>query len=144
MRNSAADIWPTVHAERHKLAEDLSLVSGTTWLTPSLCPGWDVHDVLAHLVDTARTGRASFIRGLLAARMDFDRLNEIGIARAKHSDPRDTLAALRRDAPLTRTPPANLATRLVEAFVHGEDIRRPSASRQRILTTLSPPPSPTS
>jgi hypothetical protein len=25
----------------------------------------------------------------------------------------------------TRTPPAPLATRLVEAFVHGEDIRRP-------------------
>jgi hypothetical protein len=28
-------------------------------------------------------------------------------------------------AHLTRTPPAHLATRLVEAIVHGEDIRRP-------------------
>ncbi|WP_234788676.1 maleylpyruvate isomerase N-terminal domain-containing protein [Mycolicibacterium iranicum] len=24
------------------------------WTTPSLCPGWDVHHVLAHIVDTAR------------------------------------------------------------------------------------------
>ncbi|MBG6191249.1 uncharacterized protein (TIGR03083 family) [Arthrobacter sp. CAN_A212] len=125
MRKSTTKIWQTVHAARRELVEDLSSVSGDEWLTPSLCPGWDIHDVLAHLVDTARTGRASFARGLLAARLDFDRLNEIGIARAKHSDPRDTLAALGRDAYLTRTPPANLATRLVEAFVHGEDIRRP-------------------
>lgn len=125
MRKSTADIWQTVHAERRRLADDLSPVGGDQWLTPSLCPGWDIHDVLAHLVDTARTGRVSFARDLLMARLDFDRLNEIGIARAKHSDPLDTLAALRRDAPLTRTPPVNLATRLVEAFVHGEDIRRP-------------------
>lgn len=125
MRKPAADIWRTVHAERRRLAEDLSPVSGDRWLTPSLCPGWDIHDVLAHLVDTARTGRASFVRDMLSARLDFDRLNEIGIARAKHSDPLATLAALRHATPLTRTPPANLATRLVEAFVHGEDIRRP-------------------
>ncbi|MHA7139918.1 MULTISPECIES: maleylpyruvate isomerase family mycothiol-dependent enzyme [unclassified Arthrobacter] len=125
MRNSAAAIWQTVHAERRHLAADLSDLSESQWTVPSLCPGWTIHDVLAHLVDTARTSRVSFIRDLLAARMNFDRANEVGVARTRRDDPRDTLAAFMDTAHLTRTPPANPATRLVEAIVHGEDIRRP-------------------
>jgi hypothetical protein len=46
------------------------------WLTPSPCPGWDVHDVVAHLVDTAKTDRLRFMRTMVAARLDFDRANE--------------------------------------------------------------------
>ncbi len=44
-------------------------------------------------------------------------------------DPHDTLASLRATSGLTRTPPAHLATRLVEAIVHGEDIRVPLGIR---------------
>jgi uncharacterized protein (TIGR03083 family) len=124
-RPSAAQIWQAVHAERRRLAADLSDLNDDQWGVPSLCPGWDVHDVLAHLVDTARTGRLAFVRDLLAARLDFDRANENGIAREKRQDPQDTVEALRGVTDLRRTPPADLATRLVEAIVHGEDIRRP-------------------
>jgi uncharacterized protein (TIGR03083 family) len=124
VRNSAA-IWQTVHSERRQLATDLTGLRDDQWRLPSLCPGWDIHDVLAHLVDAARTGRVAFVREMVRARMDFDRANENGIAREKRQDPRDTLEAFRQTADLTRTPPANLATRLVEAIVHGEDIRRP-------------------
>ncbi|GHC99857.1 maleylpyruvate isomerase family mycothiol-dependent enzyme [Zhihengliuella salsuginis] len=125
MHTTAAAIWQTVHEERQRLAADLDGLRGEQWTVPSLCPGWDVHDVLAHLVDSARIGRFGFVRELLAARFDFDRANERGIAREKRQDPRDTVAALRAAAGLTRTPPAQPATRLVEAIVHGEDIRRP-------------------
>lgn len=125
MRNSSTATWQAVHAERRRLAADLCGLSVGQWALPSLCPGWDVHDVLAHLVDTARTGRLSFVRDLLRASLNFDRANENGIARHKHQDPQDTLAALKQAADLTRTPPASLTTRLVEAIVHGEDIRRP-------------------
>ncbi len=125
MRKSAAAVWQTVHSERRQLVVDLSDLRDVQWHLPSLCAGWDVHDVLAHLVDTAQTSRTSFVRDLVAARMDFDRANENGIAREKRQDPQDTIDALKEAADLTRTPPANLATRLVEAIVHGEDIRRP-------------------
>lgn len=90
-----------------------------------MCPGWDVHDVLAHLVDTAKTTRLGFLRGLAAARGDFDRHNDDGIARERAAMPAATLAELRRICDATNTPPVPLATRLVEAIVHGEDIRRP-------------------
>lgn len=125
MLASSVVIWQTVHSARRRLVVDLAGLRDDQWQVPSLCPGWDVHDVLAHLVDTARTGRVAFVRDLLMARMDFDQANENGIARHKRQDPRDTLEALEEAADLTRTPPARLATRLVEAIVHGEDIRRP-------------------
>lgn len=125
MSVTADDVWPVVHAERRRLVQDLADLPIAQWRTPSLCPGWDVHDVLAHLVDTARTGRLMFVAEMLRARFSFDRANDTGIAREKRADPQDTLRALDAVVPLTRTPPANLATRLVEAFVHGEDVRRP-------------------
>lgn len=127
LRDSAHAVWQVVHAERRRLAGDLSNLSAEQWSTPSLCHAWDVHDVLAHLVDTAMTSRLSFARDMVTARLDFDRANERGIARAQKAEPRETLATLWRVAGLTRTPPANLHTRLVEAIVHGEDIRRPLA-----------------
>lgn len=118
-------VWPTVHAERARLVADLENLSVEQWNTPSPCPGWTVHDVLAHLVDTARMSRSGFVRRMIAARFDFDRDNAKGVARERRTDPVATLAAMRAARDLTLTPTAPRATRLVEAFVHGEDIRRP-------------------
>ncbi|MCK6211609.1 maleylpyruvate isomerase family mycothiol-dependent enzyme [Georgenia sp. EYE_87] len=126
----ASQIWAVVHAERAALAEDLRRLPAERWATPSLCPGWDVHDVLAHLVDDARTTRLSFVRGLLAAGLDFDRLNARGVARERTADPGRTLEAFRAVSGRTTSAPAPPATRLVEAFVHGEDIRRPLGIRR--------------
>ncbi|WP_010540023.1 maleylpyruvate isomerase family mycothiol-dependent enzyme [Dietzia alimentaria] len=125
MRTRRRATWQIVHAERRLLVADLAALRDEQWEQPSLCPGWDVHDILAHLVDTARTGRVSFVRDLVAARMGFDLANENGVARRKRENPQDTLAAFADATTLTRTPPAALATRVVEAIVHGEDIRRP-------------------
>jgi len=127
---NADQIWHVVHAERAALVEDLRALPAERWSTPSLCPGWDVHDVLAHLVDDARTTRLGFIRGLLAAGLDFDRLNDRGVARERAQDPSRTLEAFRAVSGRTTSAPAPAATRLVEAFVHGEDIRRPLGIRR--------------
>ncbi len=118
-------IWQVVHEERQALIEDLRALQSQQWQTPSLCPGWDVHDVLAHLVDTAKTTRLGFIRRLVAARFDFDRDNAVGVARERAEDPHRTLAEFQSVLARRTGPPVPLATRLVEAFVHGEDIRRP-------------------
>lgn len=60
---SRREIWPVVHAERRRLVDALENVDEDAWATPSLCPGWDVHDVLAHLVDGARTTRTPSCAG---------------------------------------------------------------------------------
>ncbi|WP_405407000.1 maleylpyruvate isomerase family mycothiol-dependent enzyme [Streptomyces sp. NBC_01104] len=114
-----------VHTERAALIEDLAHLDDEQWATPSLCDGWTVHDVVAHLVDTALTTRLGFVVGLARARFDFDRQNALGVARRRGATPQETLERLRRAAPRKSTPPAPLDSRLVEEVVHGEDIRRP-------------------
>ncbi len=120
-----ADVWVIVHAERRALVDDLRGLTAEQWETPSLSTGWTVHQVAAHLIDSGTTGRLDFIRRMITSRGDFDRDNAVGMERHLRSRPEDTLAALEAAVDSTRTPPADLATRLVEAFVHGEDIRRP-------------------
>jgi hypothetical protein len=50
-------IWPTIHAERVALADDLGGLNIEQWHTPSLCTQWDVHQVLAHLLSAAKMTR---------------------------------------------------------------------------------------
>jgi len=119
------EVWHVVHRERRALSADLADLEPGAWDTPSLCPGWSVHDVLAHLVNDARTTWAGFARELFRARFDFDALNALGVERERRADPRDTLRAFDAVSGRSTSAPAPRNTRLVEAFVHGEDIRRP-------------------
>jgi uncharacterized protein (TIGR03083 family) len=117
--------WPMVHAERAALIDFLDTIGEAQWEVPSLCDGWTVHDVLAHLVDTAKMTRLRFVGRLVSARFDFDHDNARGVARERGATPQESLQRFRDVAHRTSTPPAPLDTRLVEAVVHGEDIRRP-------------------
>ncbi|MEV8596215.1 maleylpyruvate isomerase family mycothiol-dependent enzyme [Streptomyces sp. NPDC052012] len=119
------DVWPMVHAERAALIDDLAHLDDERWGQPSLWEGWTVHDVAAHLVDTARTTRLGFVVGLVRDRFDFDRQNARGVERERGASPQETLQRLRQLASRRTTPPAPLDSRLVEEVVHGEDIRRP-------------------
>lgn len=118
------EIWTAVIDERRRLVEDLRDLEEQSWDAPTACPDWSVHDLLAHVVDTARMTRAGFVRDLLAARFDFDRANQRGVERTRRQTPTRTLADLEAVADRRTGPPVALATRLEEAFVHGEDVRR--------------------
>jgi uncharacterized protein (TIGR03083 family) len=112
-RPSAA-VWPVVYNERQTLIRELESLTPEQWAQLALCPGWDIHDVVAHLVDSAKTTRLSFLRRLIAAKFDFDRDNANGITRERAATPEATLTEFRRIREATKTPPAALATRLVE------------------------------
>ena len=124
------DVWELVHQERRALIDDLAGLSDEQWESPSLCGGWTVHDVAAHLVDNARTTRLGIVLAMVRARFDFDRQNEAGIAREKGATPAETLDRLRAVVGRRTTPPAPLDSRLVEEVVHGEDVRRPLGIRR--------------
>lgn len=118
------NVWTVVHQERAALLRDLGTLTDEQWNAPTACAGWDVHDVVAHLVDSAKTTRLGFVREMIAARFDFDRQNARGVTRERRGTPEETFAEFCSVVERRSTPPAPLATRLVEAFVHGEDIRR--------------------
>ncbi|NYE36616.1 uncharacterized protein (TIGR03083 family) [Nocardioides cavernae] len=119
------DAWDLVAAERQALVDDLATLTPEQWEVPSLCAGWTVHDVAAHLVDNARTTRVGIVVAMVRARFDFDRQNAAGVARWKGSTPAETLERLRAVVDRRTTPPAPLDSRLVEEVAHGEDVRRP-------------------
>jgi uncharacterized protein (TIGR03083 family) len=56
---SSNGTWSLAHAERAALAADLAELTDEQWATPSLCTGFSVRQVLAHLTD----GQASIPRG---------------------------------------------------------------------------------
>lgn len=127
-RRSTDPIWQLVRQERAALVADLRTVPDAAWDEPSLCAGWSVHDVVAHLVTNALTTPANLVAAMAWARFDFDRQNADGVAAGRGTTPAQTLARLEAVVSRTTGPPtllAPLASRLVEEVAHGEDIRRP-------------------
>jgi uncharacterized protein (TIGR03083 family) len=119
------DIWPVVHAERRALADDLAGLTPEQWATPSLCVGWTVHDVLAHMVSTAKLTPPAFFAGLVSSGFRFSRFTEKRIAAERAGGPAATLAAFRAVETSTSAPPGPTLSWLGEVLVHAEDIRRP-------------------
>lgn len=94
-----------MHAEREALIDDLAGLDVHHWQHPSLCTQWAVRDVLAHLVDSARTTRRGFLVGLARARFDFDRQNDRGVEAIVHGED------IRRPLGITRTYPQDAVVR---------------------------------
>jgi uncharacterized protein (TIGR03083 family) len=118
-------IWPTIHAERTALADDLAQLTPEQWHTASLCTRWDVHDVFAHLLSAAKMTPPKFIVRFAGAGFNFDRFAGRQVHKEGAGGPTATMAAFRSAENRTSAPPGPKDTWLGEAFVHGEDIRRP-------------------
>ena len=85
------DIWPTVHAERKALADDLRDLGTEDWARPSLCGDWTVRDVLAHMTSAAKLPPAGFVAKLIGSGFSFDKVQEKGVAANLGASPADTL-----------------------------------------------------
>ncbi len=118
------DIWPTVHAERKALAADLKGLSGDEWDRPSLCRGWTVRDVLAHMTSAAKLTPPAFFGKMIGSGFSFDKTQEKGIAAQRGATPADTLANFESVLTSVKHPPGPNQSWLGETIVHSEDIRR--------------------
>ena len=66
------DVWRSIDSERLSLADLLDDLSPAEWETPSLCTGWLVRDVAAHLTQ-AHMGYRDALVAAVRARGSFDR-----------------------------------------------------------------------
>jgi len=69
------DAFAEIADERRGLAALLSELTGEQQATQSLCRGWTVHDVAAHLVVPLEVSTPKFVLAMLACRGNFDRAN---------------------------------------------------------------------
>jgi uncharacterized protein (TIGR03083 family) len=121
----ADSIWPTVHAERKALADDLADLTDEQWHTQSLCTDWTVQDVLAHLLATAKMTPPKFLAKFAGAGFNFTKFSAREVAREGAGGPAATLTAFQAAERRTSSPPGPKESWLGEVLVHGEDIRRP-------------------
>ena len=119
------DMWATVAAERGALASDLADLTPTQWDTPSLCSGWTVRDIVAHLSATASLNPGTFFFNMAKAGFNFDRFAHGQIDKHRGPDPAATLSEFRSLQNSTSAPPGPKTSWLGEVVVHGEDLRRP-------------------
>jgi uncharacterized protein (TIGR03083 family) len=130
----ASDVWPTIHAERKALAADLDGLAGNEWDTPSLCDGWTVRDVVAHMTAATKLNAPKFVGRLVGSGFSFERVQNKGIAAERGSSPADTLARFTAQIDSTGRPPGPVETMMGETIVHSEDIRRPLGIRHSYPT----------
>jgi uncharacterized protein (TIGR03083 family) len=121
----AESVWPTIHGERRSLANELEGLSPEHWETPSLCADWSVHEVLAHLLSSAKMTPPKFFAKFAGAGFNFDKFAARQVAVERAGGPPATLAAFRAATERESAPPGPKETWLGETIVHGEDIRRP-------------------
>ena len=114
----------TIRTERLLLAERLEGLAEADWDRPSLCAGWSIRHVLAHLV-------TPFVVSAPAMALEVTRHRGIGRAMdatarriAGRRTPDELLAILRSHAGSPSRPPAMpLSAPLTDAVVHSADVR---------------------
>jgi uncharacterized protein (TIGR03083 family) len=136
-----ASLQPAVAAEYLALADLLASASEDDWNTPSLCDGWRVREVIAHLTMPARYDQGAFMAELRARDFDFGRLSNEIAERDAHLATEDLVANLRADALLHWAPPeGGYHGALNHVAIHGLDVtvplgieRRPSDETMRVV-----------
>jgi uncharacterized protein (TIGR03083 family) len=119
------EVWRASDEERVSLAGLLDSLGDQEWETPSLCAGWRVRDVAAHLT-LAQMGPLPSVVAAVRARGNFNRMiydTAVRQARLPVSEYAPRLRAMagsRRKAPgVTYLEP------LIDVLVHGQDIAIP-------------------
>lgn len=118
-----AELKRAVADEYLCLAELLEKAGKEAWDAPSLCEGWRVREVVAHVTMPVRYDQAAFMAELERCGFDFTRLsNEVAARDA--SLPEDELLGQLRDESLHRwePPDGGVAGALNHAVIHSLDI----------------------
>jgi uncharacterized protein (TIGR03083 family) len=130
-------------AERADLLALLTDLAPDQWDVPTLCTGWRVRDVVAHMISYDGLRRRELIRRFVRGQFRLGRINDIGVAESRDAGPDELLALLEQ-----RLEPNGLTTgfggrvALLDAMIHQQDIRRPlGAARtipaERLIPALS-------
>lgn len=118
-------VFAAVADERHRIASLLEGLDTAQLATPSLCKGWDVKTVAAHVVSTVTDGTFAFLRLALRRRSMARAVDELARRRAR-LPAAEIAAGLHQCADHPLSPPLfGPLDPLADVLVHGGDIRIP-------------------
>lgn len=110
--------------QRAETAQFLAGLDEADWDAPTLCAGWRVREVAAHLSMPYRTSLPRFVLGMIAARGNFDRLaDRVARADAARLSSAELVAAIADNTEHPWKPPGGgFAGALSHDVIHGLDI----------------------
>jgi uncharacterized protein (TIGR03083 family) len=125
MRSDREFVFAAVAEERRRLAGLIGGLDAAQLATPSLCAGWDVKTVAAHVVSTVMDGTGAFLR-LAVRRGSMARaIDELARRRAQ-LPAAEIVASLNRCADRPISPPLfGPLDPLADVLVHSGDVRIP-------------------
>ncbi|MGP3948114.1 maleylpyruvate isomerase family mycothiol-dependent enzyme [Streptomyces sp. 7N604] len=119
-------ITEAIAAERRELADVLSALPPASWETQTLCAGWRVREVVAHVTMPFRYSTARFIRELMTSRGNFNRMADRCARRDGQAPTGELVAALRNNEWYPWQPPGGgFEAALTHDVIHGLDITVP-------------------
>lgn len=123
--------WRLVFDEREDILAFLRGLTSEQWQTPSLCAGWLIRDVVAHLLvdEPVQRGMARRLLPLLVKQgLSVDRVNSAWIAGNRHRASGSLVAAFEADSRRSLGVIGHLfgpAVALRALVIHHQDMRRP-------------------
>jgi uncharacterized protein (TIGR03083 family) len=131
MRTSSAKLTGETQAERERLAALFGDLSREQWDTPSLCEGWRVREVVAHITMPFRTRPLGVMAGLIRAGFSFNKYADRDARSAAHDKSGAELVdLLRRNIDNPWQPPGGGgAGALSHDVIHGLDVTEPLGLR---------------
>lgn len=120
--------WAAIERERLALADLLATLTDDEWDRPSLCAGWRVRDVAAHVALAPQPpGLCTMLAEAARARGSFHRLNhDIAVRHAGDHAGADLVASLRAHAADRTLPPVTTYRNILyDTLVHSQDIAIP-------------------
>jgi len=119
--------WQVIEQQRLAIADLLAGLTPEQWESPSLCDGWRVRDVAAHVsLVGLPPSPGSLLADLARARGSFHRLNTLAARRRAERPPGRLVADLRDSAGSRQLPVvSNQRNVLFDVLVHGQDIAMP-------------------
>ncbi|MEO5663345.1 MAG: maleylpyruvate isomerase family mycothiol-dependent enzyme [Nocardioides sp.] len=126
-------VWAHIHAERRALAATLTDLTPEQWQADSLCAGWTVQDVAAHVISHPQIGWAqmpamvarNFGRSYNA--MIFREVKRMGASSTRESILADYATY---DRSTRKVPTTTVLEPLMDCLVHHQDIVRPLGLRR--------------
>lgn len=118
------DIRAAIAGERADLADILAGLPAGDWDKPSLCAGWRVREVVAHITMPFRYSTPQFLLGMVKARGRFDRFADLAARRdAAALSAAELTAGLRDNVDHGWKPPGGgYEGALSHDVIHGLDI----------------------
>ncbi len=125
-----AALQPIVASEYLALADVMAAAGEADWNAPSLCEGWRVREVIAHMTMAARYDQAAFMAELQARDGDFGRLSNDIAAQDAQLPTAELVANLRADTLLHWAPRGSYHDALNHVVIHGLDAMVPLGYRR--------------